>query len=273
MAGMSAEQISFVPDDDGRGGVTVMLGETAQSHVDLADPSHLVFDYVQYFACVLATLPDGPLSVTHVGGGGLTLARHVNARRPGSPQIVLEPHAGLTEQVRRELPLPRQHRIRVRPVAGRTGVGQLADASADVVVLDAYAGGRVPAELTTTEFLTDVARVLRPAGVLLANLADEPGLRYVGRAVAAMRPVLPEVALVAASEVLKGRRFGNTVVVASRAPVDVDDLRRQVTRIPFPAGVLDPARLRRQLGSSRPFTAADPGMSPPPPPARGWRVR
>ena len=32
-------RIELVPDDDGRGGVTVMMDGSPQSHVDLADPS------------------------------------------------------------------------------------------------------------------------------------------------------------------------------------------------------------------------------------------
>ena len=273
MVTMSAEPISFVPDADGRGGVTVMLGDTPQSHVDLDDPGLLVFDYVQYLACVVATLPDGPLAVTHIGGGGLTLPRHLNALRPGSPQIVLEPNTALTALVRERLPLPRRHRIRVRPLDGRSGIAQLATASADVVVLDAYAAGRVPAELTTSEFLADVARVLKPTGVLLANLADEPGLRYVLRVIAAARPSLPEMALLASVEVLKGRRFGNTVLVAGRTPLDEDDLTRRMRRLPFPAGVRGSAELARRLAGVTPFTDDRPGMSPPPPPSTGWRVR
>ncbi len=119
MAAPGAARCELVRDD--RGGVTVILDGSPQSHVQLDDPGLLAFEYVQHLGLVLDTLPPGPLAVTHVGGAGLTLARYVNHVRPGSPQIVLEPDAALTELVRRELPLPRQHRIRVRPVDGLQG--------------------------------------------------------------------------------------------------------------------------------------------------------
>ena len=264
--------IELVPDEDGRGGVTVMLDGSPQSHVDLRDPGSLAFEYIQHFAAVIDTLPPGPLAVTHVGGAGLTLARYVNAERPGSPQIVLEPDVALTELVRRELPLPRQHRIRVRPVDGLTGVAALADASADVVVLDAYAGGRVPAELSTVEFLGDVRRVLREDGVALLNLADEPGLRFVARVVAGVRAAFGQVALISTHEVLKGKRFGNSVVVASPAPLPVETLRREVARANLPTGLREGPALVRLLAGAKPLD--DKGMQSPPPPEAGrWRAR
>jgi len=265
--------IEFVPDDDGRGGVTVMMDGSPQSHVNPADPGSLGFEYIAHFAAVIDTLPAGPLGVTHIGGAGLTLARYVNAERPGSPQIVLEPNVQLTELVRRRLPLPRQHRIRVRPVDGLTGVAQLADASADVVVLDAYADGRVPAELTTVEFLGDVSRVLKPIGRILLNIADEPNMAYLRRVYAGLVTVFGQVALIGTHEILKRKRFGNTVAVASHSPLDIGALRRQVARMPFPTGLRDGDQLARQFAGSVPFTSADSAQSPPPPPPKGWRVR
>ncbi len=266
-------RIELVADD--RGGVTVVMDRSPQSHVQLDDPGLLAFEYVAHLGLVIDTLPAGPLSVTHVGGAGLTLARYVNHTRPGSPQIVLEPDAALTELVRRELPLPRRHRIRVRPVDGLSGLGHLSDASAAVVVLDAYAAGRVPAELTTTAYLADVARVLRPDGVALLNLADEPGLRYVARVVASVRSTgrYADVALVATHEVLKGRRFGNTVLVAPRGAFDLGEVRRQVARAAFPTGVRTGPELDRLVAGARPFTDADSAASPSPPDSTGWRVR
>lgn len=265
--------IEFLPDDDGRGGVTVMMDGSPQSHVNLADPVSLGFEYIAHFAAVIDLLPEGPLGVTHIGGAGLTLARYVNAERPGSPQIVLEPNARLTEQVRRELPLPRRHRIRVRPLDGLTGVAQLADSSADLVVLDAYADGRVPAELTTVEFLTDVCRVLKPGATMLTNIADEPAMAYLRRVYAGLVSVFGQVALIGTHEILKARRFGNTVAVASRSPLDIAALRRQVARMPFPTGLRDGVQLARQFAGSSAFTTADNARSPLPPPVSGWRVR
>ena len=273
MSGDPAKSIELVPDDDGRGGVTVMMDGSPQSHVNLADPGSLGFEYIAHFAAVIDTLPAGPLGVTHIGGAGLTLARYVNAERPGSPQIVLEPNVRLTDLVRRELPLPRRHRIRVRPVDGLTGVAQLADGSADVVVLDAYANGRVPAELTTVQFLGDVSRVLKPNGTLVVNIADEPDMAYLRRVYAGLVTVFGQVALIGTHEVLKRRRFGNTVAVASHSALDLVALRREVARMSFPTGLRDGDQLARQLAGSAPFTSADSAQSPPPPPLRGWRAR
>jgi spermidine synthase len=265
--------IELVPDDDGRGGVTVMMDGSPQSHVNLADPGSLGFEYIAHFAAVIDTLPPGPLGVTHIGGAGLTLARYVNAERAGSPQIVLEPNVELTELVRRELPLPRQHRIRVRPLDGLTGIAGLADAKADVVVLDAYADGRVPAELTTVEFLADVARVLRPDGTMLVNVADEPSMAYLRRVYAGLLAAFGHVAVIGTHEVLKRKRFGNTVAIASRSPLDIAALRRQVAKMPFPTGLRDGAQLARQFAGAAPFTVADSAQSPPPPPVKAWRIR
>ena len=254
--------------------VTVVLDGQGQSAVDLDDPARLEFEYVQHLAlCIDALAGAGPLRVTHVGGAGLTLPRWVHHTRPGSPQIVLEPDEELTEAVRRELPLPRGHRIRVRGVDGAAGMAAIRDASADVVVVDAFAGGRVPASLVTSSWFAEVARVLAPGGLLLANLADEPGLRHAARAVAGARAALGHVAVVGLHEVLKGRRFGNVVLVGSAAPLDLYTLRRATASAALPTGVLTGDDLARKAPGARPFTAEDAEPSPEPPGRGAWRRR
>jgi spermidine synthase len=264
----------FQVETDEHGGAVVRMDGYPQSYVSLEDPQLLVFGYVQLLAAGLAMLPDGPLAVTHVGGAAMTLPRYVHAVRPGSPQIVLEPDAALTEHVRRELPLPRGHRIRVRPQDGRSGLAQLKDHSADVVVVDAYADVQVPADLVSSEWFADVARVLKPGGLLLMNAADEPDHRHVARVHAGLATHLPHTAGVAQVDIWKRRRFGNLVLVGSDQPLLLGALVRSVAATVFPSRVLDGAQLHRHLGTARPFTDADAVPSPHPPPAPGdWRVR
>lgn len=266
---MGVEDLELEQDGD----VTwIRVGGHAQSAVDLGDPLHLVFEYVQQLAlCIDAAFSrPAPLRVTHVGGAGLTLARWVHETRPGSPQIVLEPAVAMTELVRREIPLPRGHRIRVRPQTGEVGVAGLAPASADVVVLDAYAGGQVPASLTTVEWLGEAARVLAPGGLLLANLGDRPGLRYAARVASGARAALgpgAQTAYVGLHHVLKGKGFGNVVLAASRDSLPLDAMRRAAARQPLPTGVVAPSEVLARAGGAYPFSAerGDTSESPAPP--------
>lgn len=251
---------------DERGGATVVRDELPQSYVDPDDPLLLVFEYIEQFALVLEALrPDpAPLAVTHVGGGGMTLARWVHRTHPGSPQIVLEPDVALTELVRRELPLPRGHRIRVRPVTGQEGVLALRDGSADVLVVDAYDEGQLPAELAGTWWAGQVARVLASDGLLLVNASDRPGLQWLARLTATLRQTLPHVGLLILREVAKGRRFGNVVVVASAQPLDDVSLTRVAARATFPSEWRTSAATARAERGVRPFgEVGEPSPAPP----------
>lgn len=255
---------------------TVLVDGHPQSSVNLDDPSDLEFEYIQHLALVLDVLtpaPPAPLAITHLGGGGLSLPRYLAVRRPGSSQVVCEPDTALTDLVRRELPLPRGHRIRVRPVDGRTGVAALTDASADALILDAYTDARVPPELTTLEAITAYRRVLASDGLFLANLADEPPLRYIARVAATVRAVFGHAALIGVHDVLKGRRFGNVVLLGSAAPVDEPAIATGLARRALGARLRGHAATARWSRSARPLTDLDASASPPAPDLGQWRVR
>jgi hypothetical protein len=192
------------------------MDDEAQSEVDPGDPTWLSFDYMRRIADVIDVLAErgAPLRVVHVGGAAMALPRYVAATRPRSSQIVLEPVEAVTELVRRELPLPARAGIRVRPVDGLSGVAALRDASTDVVVLDAFAGGEVPRELLSVGFFADVARVLATGGVLVANVADRAPFPDGRAAVAGLRQVFAQLVVGAEPATLKGRRRGNLVLVA-----------------------------------------------------------
>ncbi|GAB4076682.1 spermidine synthase [Nostocoides australiense] len=260
---------------DERGGVTVWVHGHPQSYVAPHDPGLLAFEYVEQLGAVVDSIaPEGDrIAVTHVGGAGLTLPRYVEFTRPGSTQIVFEPDAVLTEHVRRELPLPRGHRIRVRPLDGRAGLSAVSDASADLVVVDAFSDGAVPAELTTVEFYREALRVLRPDGLLAANVTDALDRRYLVRVLAGVLEMASACVVLATHDVLKGRRFGNYVIVAGQGPLPLRELSRRVAKTAAPAGMWLPARVSALSRSARPSTDADPARCPPAPDPGSWRVR
>jgi SAM-dependent methyltransferase len=264
---VSGGTAELLPDADRDGSWMLLVDGTPQSHVDLDDPTHLEFEYVRRMGHVLdlAGEPGAPLDVIHLGGGALTLPRFVAVTRPGSRQRVLEIDQLLTDLVREYLPLPRGARIRVRADDARVGLAALHTDSADVVVCDVFAGARTPAHLTSTEFAAEVHRVLRPGGVYAANVADGPPLRFARAQVATLCSVFRHVCLLAEPGILRGRRFGNLVAVASDAELPIAEFLRRCARDPMPSRVVHDEDLQRFAGTARPVHDVDAVASPEPP--------
>jgi spermidine synthase len=255
-------------DADRDGAWMLLVNSTPQSHVDLDEPAHLEFEYVRRIGHVLdlAAGEGAPLDVVHLGGGALTLPRYVAVTRPGSRPRVAEIDEPLTELVRAHLPLPRNARIRVRAADAREAVASMHPASADVVVSDVFAGARTPAHLTTVEYAQEIHRVLRPGGVLAANVADGPPLAFARAQAATLRAVFTHVCLIAEPGTFRGRRFGNLVAVASDAPLPIAALVRRCAGDPMPSRVVEGPDLDRFVGAARPIPDAEARPSPEPPP-------
>ncbi|MEY9939303.1 hypothetical protein ABH932_003461 [Streptacidiphilus sp. MAP5-52] len=216
----------LVPDRDRADAWTLLLDGAPQSHVDLADPRRLTFEYQRRLGRIadLAGPPGRPVNALHLGGGGLTLPRYVAATRPRSRQQVAEIDTALTELVRRELPLDRAWQIRVRGADAREVLGRTPEGWADLVIADVFSGARVPAHCATVEFAESVVRALAPGGRYAVNIADGGRLPFARRQVATLRAVFPEVALVADPAVLRGKRFGNLILLAALTPLPLVEL-------------------------------------------------
>jgi hypothetical protein len=265
-----ADGVQLVPDRAYSRAYTLRVGRADQSYVDLDDPLRLEFDYQQRMADIVdcAAGPGRRLRIVHVGGAAMTLARYVGATRPHSAQLVLEPDAELTAFVRTHLPLPKRSGITVRAIDGRAGVAELHDGHADMVILDAFVGARVPAEVTTAEFFGDVRRVLADTGVVLINVTDRGPLPYARRVLAGVARSFPHRLLCAEPSTLKGRRFGNVIMVGSTGTLPVVEIAERAGRGPYPYRVLYGARLAQLLTGVAPFTKADGELSPEPPRGR-----
>ena len=263
-----ADGALLVPDLAYERAFTLRVGRTDQSYVDLDDPLRLEFDYVQRLVDVLDSVAERGqrLRVIHVGGAAMTVPRYLAATRSSSAQIVLEPDTELTAFVRRNLPLPTRSGIKVRGTDGRRGIAGLRDGYADLVIIDAFVGARVPADLTTAEFLADARRALSDHGVIIINLTDRGPLCYARRVLAGVHLAFPHVLLCAESSTLKGRRFGNVIIAGGATPLPYTSIADRAGRPPFPYRVLRGGRLRQLLAESAPFSDDDAEQSPEPGP-------
>ncbi len=203
----------------------------------------------------------------HLGGGALTLPRYVAATRPGSRQDVVEADRGLLEMVVAHLPLPDGADVSLHAADARAWLEAAPDDSADVLIADVFGGSRVPAHLTSLGYVREAERVLRPDGVYLANLADAAPFAFLRSQLATLAEVFEEIALIAEPAVLRGRRFGNAVLIAAHRPLDVAALTRRTASDAFPARVEHGAALREFTGDAGPVR--DDGAVPSPEPPDG----
>lgn len=275
MAGVGVE---LLRDLDRANGWMLLVDGIPQSYVDLDDPEYLEFEYVRRLGHVIDTAAPGgePLRVLHLGAGGLTLARYVAATRPGSSQLAVDNDAALVDLVRANLPLSRNpgsrkprsrnSRIRVRIGDARQVLSTLRPSSFDMVIADVFAAGSTPASMTSAEFVTAVRNVLRTDGVFAANVADGGPLMHVRAQVATVGEVFSHLGLIGDTGVLRGRRFGNLIVVASPRELPIPALTRRAAADPMPTRVVDGEDLTRFASGAKPVndTTATPSPAPPP---------
>jgi spermidine synthase len=257
------------PDRWVQGGYMLVVDGTPQSHVNTEDPGQLSFEYVARIGHVIDQLgmPGEPITAIHLGAGALTLPRYIHVTRPGSRQQVIELERDLVDLVRAQMPLPRDAGIRIRYGDARAVLGRLPAGlvgTADLVVVDIFSGARTPAHVTSLEFYQQAIALLAQNGVMAVNIADGPGLRYARSQAATLVAALDDVAVLAETQVLKGRRFGNVVIVGSKAPLPLDWMPRLLAGGPHPSKVVTGRELRDWIAGAPITTDATAIPSPPP---------
>lgn len=254
------------------GAIQLLVDGTPQSHVNLRDPSDLFFEYVRRIGHVvdLFRTPGAPISALHLGAGALTIPRYVEATRPGSRQQVIELEGGLVDLVREAAPLPKRASIRVRRGDAREVLAKLPGGmrgAMDLVVVDIFAGSSTPAHVSSAEFYELIVPLLSPGGVVVVNAADGQGLPFVRGQAATLDRLFASVAAIGEPQVMKGRRFGNVVFVASNAADmdrDLDWLPRLLAGGPHPARMLAGREFAEFVRGAAPVTDATAFASPAP---------
>jgi MFS family permease len=243
-------------DPSRAGGRTLVLNSARHSYVDLNDPTHLEFAYVQWLGALVDVSKAGgaPIDALHLGGGGFTVPEYVAKTRPGSDQLVLELDGGLVDLDKQELGLRTGPQLRVRVGDARVGLAEQSTGAYDVVVGDAFGHLVVPWHLATKEMAADISRVLRDDGFYAQNVIDYPPNRFIRAELATVASVFPHVALIAPQEALDGGAGSNFVIVASRSPIPADEIRTHLDLVDEPVVLLDGPRLEEFISDARVLT-------------------
>jgi len=210
---------NVVIDEDVETGRSLYLDGLRHAYVDLNDPTNLDIRYIRLFAQVSDALPNGSLNSLHIGGGGMSFPRYLEAVRPGSTDLVLEIDQALVDLVEAELGLAQSEALQVQVGDARLALDGIDDDQFDLVVGDAFASRSVPWHLTTNEFLTKVDRVLRVDGVYVMNIIDGGDFNFVRAEVATLDQVFTYVQAIIPQGGLAGLSTTNVLLVASQQPL------------------------------------------------------
>lgn len=232
----------ITPDRFTEGGWVLSIDGAEQSHVNLAHPEEIFYEYLRRVGNVVDVVAPGgaPITAVHLGAGALTLARYVAATRPGSAQVAVELEPELPGFVLDALPLPAGADVRVIADDARAALPHVAArGTVDVVVLDVFTGHDAPAHLTEASFYEEAARLLAPGGLMVVNVGDDAGLAFFSAQARVMRSVFADVWCLADRQLFTGEHAGNLILVCGLRPLPREWVAQFKAAGPHPAGVLD----------------------------------
>lgn len=250
---MSRLRVEPVPGTDI---VMLYIDDAESSALDLRDPTHLEFEYMQQMRIAIDVAFDvgAPLRVLHLGGAGCAFARALDVERKNSRQLAIEIDPQLATLARQWFDLPSSPRLRIRSEDARHTL-DTNKGSWHVIVRDAFYRARVPMQLATVEAHAAVSRLLAEGGLYLMNTAGG-SLSDVYREAAAVLQSFPHLIAVTDPAIARGKRRGNVVLVASHSPINTTEIGRRVRRLPLPTTVVGQTTLEKAARSTLPLTDA-----------------
>src|SRR5699024_9375730 len=151
-------------------GVMLLIDGAESSYLDLSDPAHLVFEYMQQMMAVLEeTMPGARVRAVHLGAAGCALPRAVEARWPASRQIAVEWDALLAGYGRHRLDQLRAPLPRVRVANAGEATDSRSAGSKEVLVRDVSVERGRAEHVRPVEFTRAVASTLAEGGGYKVN--------------------------------------------------------------------------------------------------------
>ncbi|WP_221048261.1 hypothetical protein [Methylogaea oryzae] len=157
-----------VVDEDG---VRAMHFGTSsrQSAMNLADPEQLELSYTRAMLSALL-FHDSPRRILMVGLGGGSLAKYLLRQLPEARIDVAEKRANVVKIAHGWFGLPEDPRLDIHVGDGMAFVDKAAPDSYDLILVDAYHGYGMAAEIAQHAFYQRCSLLLTTGGVLATNL-------------------------------------------------------------------------------------------------------
>jgi hypothetical protein len=248
-------------------GVVLSVDGIAQSQVNPEDPSDLQFEYIRRIGHLIDLFRPGgnPITAVHLGAGALSVPRYISHTRPGSRSQVIEWEPELIELVRAHIPWDSKWSVRVRYGDARETLGSLPSGlrgQVDLIVVDLFSGNSTPPHLTTLEFYQAMRPLLRPDGIVVINVVDGRPQEFSRAQCRTLGEVFGFVGLTGESGVVRGRRFGNLVLVATMSEGEPEWWSVLQRLGPHPTSVLSGPSLQRFIAHAPVQTDAEKIASP-----------
>jgi spermidine synthase len=154
---------------------SLILDHLIHSYTDLNDPLYLEYEYIRIYEEVVRWQASkrGLFKALFLGGGGYTLPRFIEAKYPKAEVDVVEIDPEITRVVQDYLGVSEDSKIRSFNEDGRWFVMNCREkGSYDFIFGDAFNDLSIPYHLTTKEFAMQLKKLLKPDGLLLANVID-----------------------------------------------------------------------------------------------------
>ncbi|MDD4859518.1 MAG: fused MFS/spermidine synthase [Dehalococcoidales bacterium] len=200
------------------------LDRITHSYVVPDDPLYLDFDYVKILSEIVSyTSRDNPAPrVLHLGGGGYSFPRYLDAVYPQSTNDVIEIDPMVTQVAQQELGLPRDTRIRTYNQDARLYlVERNSGEKYDIVIGDVFSDYSAPYHLTTVEFARLVKANMQADGIYLVNIIENfRDGKYLPAFVNTLKHAFSYVYVFSRSENWRDGMVSNYVITAADNPID-----------------------------------------------------
>ena len=213
---------------------SLVLDHLVHSYTDLQDPLYLEYEYIRMYEEIVGwqAKKRESLKVLFLGGGGYTFPRFIERKYPRAVIHVVEIDPEITRVVKKYLGVSDPTQIRSFNEDGRWFVMNCKEKGTyDLIFGDAFNDLSIPYHLTTKEFAMQLRSLLKPDGLLLANVIDsfKKGA-FMPSYIRTLEEVFGKrnVHLMTLSSDYEKIGISTCVVVASAKTLDMDDFVRTV---------------------------------------------